>query len=718
MIGENSRAVFQKALKVAAIYAVFGVLWIAFSDQLLVLVASDFHQLGRMQMLKGWFFILASAVLFFFLTFRVLQEQDNLKASHRASEERYRAIFDGVNDAIFLHDFATGRIFDVNAKAVELFGYPKEQMLQMTVDDLSAGISPFSQKEAVAWMEKARAGERPSFEWSSRRRDGTLFWTEVNMRRSDLLGEPVLIVTARSIGDRKQIEERLRESEGRYRNLADLSPDGILVNVEGRFVYANNAAQRLLRANTAGEIVGRSPYDFIEPAYHEQVRARIQRILEQGVVNPAIDQRWRAVDGQLVDLGVSAGPLVWKGKPAVQVLIRDISERKLAEEKLLAAKTAAEDAAQAKARFLANMSHEIRTPLNGVFGMLQYLQMTPLQAEQAECIDVALVAGKGLLNLLNDILDFSRMEVGKLPLDKEPFNPSRIVKEVAGIFQANAKAKNVDLGLELADDLPEVIGDPGRLRQVLFNLVGNAVKFTEQGRVIIAVNAQPDEAAPGKLALCFGVQDTGIGIPEDKLGVIFEPFTQVDDTHTRKYGGSGLGLGIVKRLVDLMEGQIQIESEPGKGTLASVRIPMICAQESAGRLGTEDSPAPPAAARPLKILVAEDDRVNRLMLERLLAKQGHEVIAAVDGRQCLEILDGEEFDLILMDIQMPNVDGIEATKNIRARRDAKGRIPIVAITAHAMKGDRETFIQAGMNECLNKPVTFAEINKALRLAAR
>lgn len=167
-----------------------------------------------------------------------------------------------------------------------------------------------------------------------------------------------------------------------------------------------------------------------------------------------------------------------------------------------------------------------------------------------------------------------------------------------------------------------------------------------------------------------------------------------------------------------MEGQIQIESEPGKGTLASVRIPMICAQESAGRLGTEDSPAPPAAARPLKILVAEDDRVNRLMLERLLAKQGHEVIAAVDGRQCLEILDGEEFDLILMDIQMPNVDGIEATKNIRARRDAKGRIPIVAITAHAMKGDRETFIQAGMNECLNKPVTFAEINKALRLAAR
>lgn len=718
MTEKSSRDVLLTAGKVAAIYAVFGFLWIAFSDLLLVALASDIGHLGRLQTLKGWFFILASAALFFFLSYRALQEQASLKAAHRTNEERYRAIFNGVNDAIFLHDFATGQILDVNTNALEVFGYSKEQMLQMSVGELSAGIAPYSQEDAAAWMAKAWAGDRPKFEWRSRRQDGTLFWTEINMRRSDLVGHPVLLVTVRSIGERKQIEEHLRESEERYRNLADLSPDGILVNVEGHFVYANKAAQLLLRAENAGKIIGRSPLDLIEPEFHEQVRLRIKRILEQGVINPTSDQRWKAFDGHLVELGVSAGPLLWEGKPGVQVLLRDISERKLAEEKLVAAKTAAEVAGQAKSRFLANMSHEIRTPLNGLFGMLQYLQLTPLQAEQRECIDVALASGKGLLNLLNDILDLSRIEEGKFLLSKEPFDPSRIVRDVAIIFQANAQSKNIHLNLELHDDMPVLIGDAGRLRQILFNLVGNAVKFTEQGQITIKGEIQSVEAGAGRHVLSLVVNDTGIGIPKEDLERIFEPFAQVDETHTRKYGGSGLGLGIVKRLVELMGGQVGVESELGRGTLVSIQIPVQCAEGQSREPTPEDSISETIAVRPLKVLLAEDDRVNRLMLEKLLSKLGHHVITVFDGYQCLQVLDQQDFDLIMMDIQMPNMDGIQATRKIRERNDQKQSIPIIAITAHAMKGDSEKFILSGMDECLNKPVSLSDIKKALCLVRK
>ncbi len=580
-----------------------------------------------------------------------------IKAAQRESEADFRAIFNAVNDAVFLHDLESGGIISVNESALELFGYSKEAMVKTSIEQLSAGTPPYTQQDAAAWMSKAAQGHPQRFEWRSRRQNGALFWSEVSMRRADLPAGAALVVTVRDIEERKQTEAALRESEERYRSLADLSPDGILVNVEGRIAYVNAAGQRMLGADNADQIIGRSPFDFIDPVHHAQVRERIKRILGRHGLNPSMDQHWRQVSGQTIELGVSAGPLVWEGKPAVQVLLRDISERKQCEDALMAAKKAAEAATHAKSAFLANMSHEIRTPLNGLFGMLQSLQSTHLQPEQAESIDIALASGRTLLNILNDILDLSRIEAGRLTLEKEPFDPARTVREVAAIFQANATDRNIALNCDLAAELPPIIGDADRLRQVLFNLVGNALKFTEKGQVTIEAGAHPVKNDPADLVLTIAVTDTGIGIPRDKLEGIFEPFTQVDATRTRKYGGSGLGLGIGRRLIELMGGQIEIESEPAKGTRVAFSIQAERASEPDPLLKQEETEREGRSRGSLNILVAEDDPVNRLVLERFLAKQGHQVVSVADGRQCLQALDEQEFDLIFMDVQMPEMDG-------------------------------------------------------------
>ncbi|MDO3380109.1 response regulator [Geoalkalibacter halelectricus] len=399
--------------------------------------------------------------------------------------------------------------------------------------------------------------------------------------------------------------------------------------------------------------------------------------------------------------------LVQEKKRAEQALVE--SERRLR-----LALEAAEQASCAKSEFLANMSHEIRTPLNGIFGLLQHLKSSPLAEDQAQSVDLALESGQKLLSILNDILDLSRIEAGCMDLSNTSFDPAKLVTQVCGIFHANAAAKNLVLLQEISPDLPpRVIGDEGRLRQVLFNLVGNAVKFTEQGEIILHVEALDDPKRLNGLRLEFTVQDTGIGIARDKLDAVFEPFYQVDGSNTRRYGGAGLGLGIVKRLVQLMRGDLRIESELDKGTLIHFAVEVE-------RAGPDSDFEDIAAAeinlpvRPLKILLAEDDRINRFTLERMLAKQGHEVRAVTDGRKCLDLLRQDCFDVVFMDIQMPEMDGLEATRLARSLDDPqKSRIPIVALTAHAMKGDRERFLAAGMDDYISKPVHAEEIRRVL-----
>jgi CheY-like chemotaxis protein len=392
--------------------------------------------------------------------------------------------------------------------------------------------------------------------------------------------------------------------------------------------------------------------------------------------------------------------------------------RRQTEAQLARARVEAESASRAKSEFLANMSHEIRTPLNGVMGMLQLLNAEDLDEELSEYAEIALASSRSLLTVINDILDFSKVEAGKLDLSFDAFGLDALLNALVLTFATQTRGKGITLDYRISPAVPdEVVGDMARLRQVLFNLVGNAVKFTEQGGVRIEVRAG-EKPAPDRRRLQFRVTDTGIGIPEDKIGLLFEPFTQVEGFSTKRFQGTGLGLSIVKRLIKLMEGSVGIQSELGRGTTVEFDILV-------GLTGT-DEPAPLAEPQDavaereagngsLRILVAEDEPVNAKLIERILRKWGHTVVLAGDGRQALDALLKNDIDLVLVDIQMPILSGTETVSILR--KDPiyahKAKVPVIALTAHALKGDEQKILDAGMNGYLTKPLDMTALQQEI-----
>jgi len=457
-----------------------------------------------------------------------------------------------------------------------------------------------------------------------------------------------------------------------------------------------------------------------------------------------------------------------------ELLSKEIEMRKLAEAELTAAMQAAEAANMAKSAFLANMSHEIRTPMNAVIGMTELARQTILTAEQREYLDLVKASADSLLTIINDILDFSKIEAGKLEIEEIPFRLRDSVQEVTKMFALDARSKGLDLECRVESGIPEeLLGDPVRTRQILINLLGNALKFTERGSVDVEVTLERD-AGDARGAMCrFAVRDTGVGIPAEKQAAIFAAFSQADSSTTRIHGGTGLGLTISSRLVEMMGGRIWVDSVPGKGSTfyftlrfgarteeraaaegdvadglagaAGIRsvppaedgarraeVPRLRVAEMERGLVQRASPETAASPQPaaseasseeapaeglspgLKILLVEDNPVNRRLAQHVLEKDGHQVVTADNGEMALATLASTPVDLVLMDVQMPRMDGLETTMAIRKRERFSGsRVPIIALTAHAMAGDRERCLQAGMDSYLVKPIRPATLLDAI-----
>ncbi|MDL2209232.1 response regulator [Desulfovibrio sp. OttesenSCG-928-O18] len=408
-------------------------------------------------------------------------------------------------------------------------------------------------------------------------------------------------------------------------------------------------------------------------------------------------------------------------------------------EELKKAKDSAEHANKVKDRFLANVSHELRTPLNGMLSMLQLLEMSPLSTDQAEYAKSAATTGQTLLRIISDILDFSKMESGKLELECDPFDFKESLVSAVNLFMGEAKKRNIALTLTTVGAFPSLVdGDEGRVRQIIFNLVGNALKFTEEGTVEVFCEAR--SAVPGQACFHLSVRDTGIGIPPGMQNKVFEAFTQVDGSSTRKHQGSGLGLGIVRSLTRIMGGSINLTSFPGRGTLVECVLPFTIVREALPE--TEASAVAPEGAAipacpPMHVLVAEDDAVSRLAMKLFLERLGHRPVCVENGRAALEALRLFPFACLISDVLMPELDGLEVTRHIRegltdgvtpsdairdlireaipasepgiALRHVPRDLPIVAVSAHAMKGDREHFLEQGMDYYLSKPVKIKDL---------
>jgi len=533
------------------------------------------------------------------------------------------------------------------------------------------------------------------------------------------------ITTSVSRGLRRQVAlnaaqaEQLRVSEAEHRMLFEENPLPMLSydRASLQIVAVSNAAVASY-GYSREEFLGMTIKDIRPPAdvpsllRHLEVEGRLTR---SGYSGPR-QTRHQYKDGTIIDVEVSGDDVTLGGRKCRIVLCQDVTERNKATQELAVARDAAIEASNTKSAFLANVSHEIRTPMNGVLGMNELLRTTALDDEQRGYADQVARSGEHMLAIINDILDISKIETGQLELDATDFVLADMLEQACVVGGVDAQAKGVEFALEIDPELPRrVHGDGGRLRQIVLNLVANAVKFTSEGAVIVTVSAMTPAAETTKLRIA--VADEGIGIDPERLEHMFEPFTQADVSTTRRFGGTGLGLAIARELTDLMGGKIGADSEPGVGSTFWVELELGVAAEVGVEAGEQQS-VPEAAAEldenaPI-ILIADDTPVNQIVAARAVQRCGCRSHVVNDGYEALTALISQRYDAVLMDCQMPEMDGYETTVELRHREAGGRRTPVIAMTASAMKGDFERCISHGMDDFVSKPLRHHALDEVLR----
>jgi PAS domain S-box-containing protein len=536
-------------------------------------------------------------------------------------------------------------------------------------------------------------------------------------------------MTARALSERQQSELQVATKERRLRTIIDSAADGI-VTIDGNGIVREfNRAAEAVFACTAHQVIGK-PFAMLLTGdvsdAHQGYVERYLRTGSSGVVGRSRTIRTRRMDGRPMEISLAISEVIDQGEHFFTGIVRDMTERQRQEEELRVARDKAEEAMRAKADFLAMMSHELRTPMTGIIGMCDLLEESDLSEEQRHLLSVLHNSAHSLLTVLNDVLDFSKIEAGKLTLECIDFQPHDVAREVIDLLAPGASVKgNTLIGDWISDELPMLNGDPTRLRQVLYNLVGNANKFTDHGTVILSI--RPIEAAStaasgessvahGHLRLRFEVRDTGIGIAPEVLPDLFRPFEQADTSTTRRFGGTGLGLAICRRLVEAMNGTIGVQSTPGAGSTFWFTLELPHAADGA-RANTSGAPdtqhAIPASQHALHILLAEDNPTNQLLLTTRLRRGGHQVDVVSNGEEAIAAVAQRPYDLVLMDMQMPELDGASATRRIRALNGARAKVPVVALTADALPEFRQRYMDAGLDDYLTKPVDWDRLEQVL-----
>ncbi len=619
----------------------------------------------------------------------------------REAEEQIKLLkkwIDQFNDAIQVTDLDGNFVF-TNRRAAERLGHANAELIGKKIQE----VDPYNQWED--YFEEIKEKERLYVEGIALRPDGSPFPIEITAQYMTLGPRDYVIAFSRDISERKHTEELLLNKQNQLKSFVAAAPAAIAMFDKNMDVLA--VSQKWYEEHNIKEknIIGKNYYELF-PKSSQHWREIHQRCL-QGAIESCEEEQMILEDG-------TETWIKWEVRPwynlesqveGIVMFTEDITLRKNQEEELKIARDKAEEGSRAKQQFLANMSHEIRTPMNAILGMTRLLQKTNLTPRQATYQEAIKASADNLLVIINDILDISKIEAGKLNIESVGFDLNRLIHHLCNSIRHRAEHKDVGLFYDVDRRINDVlIGDPVRLNQILLNLVNNAIKFTEEGRVEIECILTEKTETTNEIE--FRVIDTGIGIDEDKLSTIFESFSQGDDSVTRKYGGTGLGLSISKRLVELFGGELKVQSRRATGTTFYFTLSLKVGKES-DLARKKEKKRKNVSLDGVRVLLAEDHDINQFLATTLLDEWGTTVEVVEDGRDVIQKLRKKKFDVVLMDIQMPVMGGIEATHIIR--RQLKLNVPIIALTANALKGDSERYLNAGMDAYVSKPFEPVEL---------